>query len=782
MDKIRNKCTKVRMWIILNKGEQIPLWVSKHIEDCTLCREFARDENLIKQYSKISNDSINIEEKSPDIRVKKAIYEVSEKILKKSNKRIIHPLFSPKVGVVIASLAVLLFTFYFPIYGGENYLGYRFNKKIDVLIATLDQSTLLLDSTYRNEVLDNINGLKFMNAYFNNEPYKSFYYSHRNVYKTDLLTVKLFSNLSNKDPDFIYKLIKDRNYAKVCRELKLPYKYVTENFQKFVENSSYLNAETFSIEGIITSVDLINGRIYIDSLYEPIRVDFSIFSEAYPGNYISLNLSNKEGELFALSVSPADFKSTVIKGKLLEVNNKIIKLSTFSQPIYISRETIIKDKEERVSINSILNREVLIRSVIDNNGANAISILTVNKGEERIISGEILNTYKHGFTIKNVNLSFYCSPELNFVGINDSTFIKNGNIITVKGLDYGITFEVAEVINISKVKPLNNNEPVYIALTQPSKYSFKSSSKQNNIETTTETDYIVGINEKKEIFLKSGRTINSPSYKEFPSGAKVQIVTNKGDGSIQSINLVDFGKIQKLSSSFTSYKLINNNVVSIMLEEKTLFIYLEDPNSLPSSGIMQAMYIDYGNFGIVEKMRAFKYSELIDIRGYITKIIDDGKSYLLDNGYILKIDELSEVDGGSLLIGKTINISGILDKGYLLGYIVKISEEYGIISGRVIEINSALNFIKLDSGIVIMLNRDVVYSTPKGSISIGDEIICKVLLIDNQYVAKEIFLANEYNKKVGWYNYEKNNLDNFNDFNGFFFKSYICKGKWKYYF
>jgi hypothetical protein len=235
----------------------------------------------------------------------------------------------------------------------------------------------------------------------------------------------------------------------------------------------------------------------------------------------------------------------------------------------------------------------------------------------------------------------------------------------------------------------------------------------------------------------------------IPLGAKVKIILNKNDNSVKSCNVSDYGKIKKINSELVSVKSLGNNIISLQTNQIVLFLYSEDLKIPHSLSVVQAKYIDYGDFGIVEKFRIFAYDELIDIKGSITKVIEEGTSYLLDNGYILNIDELSSVTGKSLCVGRAVDIKGVLDKGVITGYIVQVSDDYGFISGTITELNIQLNYIKLDSGIVIKLNSQTECSISVKSLEIGDQVICKVMLVNREYLAREIKLMKEYTERAG---------------------------------
>ncbi|MDD3428198.1 MAG: hypothetical protein PHR42_04605, partial [Caldisericia bacterium] len=369
---------------------------------------------------------------------------------------------------------------------------------------------------------------------------------------------------------------------------------------------------------------------------------------------------------------------------------------------------------------------------------------------ERIISGEISKIYNFGFTLKNLNLSFcYLNDAILQNNLESISHLRIGNLVTVKGLNYGNKFYVSEIIPIHFASTSTS-----VSVSKP-KSLFKASLtgvtsaaiKENELKTIY--DYVLGIKKTGEIVLKSGVIIKTDPANNIPLGAKVKIIFDKNDNTLKSCNVSDYGKIKKISSELVSVKSLGNNIISLHTDQIDLFLYSEDLKTHNSQSFIQAKYIDYGDFGIAEKFRIFSYDELVNMRGSIIKVIEEGTSYLLDNGYILNIDELSSITGNSLCIGRTVDIKGVLNKGVIIGYIVEVSEDYGFISGTITEINLSLNYIKIDSGIVIKLTTEIVHSNNLKNLEIGDQVICKVKLVDGEYLASEIKLMKEYTERVG---------------------------------
>jgi hypothetical protein len=750
MNKRNKTCEKVKSWLILNKDKNMPLWVKKHLEICQSCKEFARVEKSIFELSELNGkEEINV---SPDVdfRVKKAIIDVSNELANKRRKTSANARLFPKVGALIAVFAIFISFLYLPLFNGENYFAFRFEKEFNNLLSGLNYSSLTLNEMQSTKEATDISGLKFMNAFFGSEPYKSFYYIYRDLPEKDLLAIRFFSELSGKNPELVYKAIKQDGYAGAIRFLGLSYKDTISKLNDFINKSPAINGEILSIEGIITFIDYIGGKIYLDSIYEPISINIDTINKVYVGEYVSIKTIRENNTLIVQSMDEGELLSTILKGTLKEIKDGVIILSNIDKPIKIKNGTIVKDMDEKVDLDTLLGKDIVIRAIINNSEFHALSIYAFSKGEERIISGEISKIYNFGFTLKNLNLSFcYLNDAILQNNLESISHLRIGNLVTVKGLNYGNKFYVSEIIPIHFASTSTS-----VSVSKP-KSLFKASLtgvtsaaiKENELKTIY--DYVLGFKKTGEIVLKSGMIIKTDPANNIPLGAKVKIIFDKNDNTLKSCNVSDYGKIKKISSELVSVKSLGNNIISLHTDQIDLFLYSEDLKTHNSQSFIQAKYIDYGDFGIAEKFRIFSYDELVNMRGSIIKVIEEGTSYLLDNGYILNIDELSSITGNSLCIGRTVDIKGVLNKGVIIGYIVEVSEDYGFISGTITEINLSLNYIKIDSGIIIKLTTEIVHSNNLKNLEIGDQVICKVKLVDGEYLASEIKLMKEYTERVG---------------------------------
>lgn len=751
MNEKNKVCEKVKSWLILNKDKDMPLWVKKHLEICPSCKEFAIVEESIFELSELKKKEIINTSPELDFRVKKAIIEVSDELTNRRKTSANTRLF-PKVGALIATFAIIISFLYLPLFNGENYFAFRFNREFNNLLSELSYSSLILNETPSTKETDDISGLKFMNAFFGSEPYKSFYYVYRDLPEKELLAIRFLSELSGKNPEIVYKAVKKGGYSGAIRSLGLSYKDTLSKLNDFINKSTATKGEILSIEGQITFIDYIGGKINLDSIYEPISLDIDAINRVYISEYVSIKTIRKENALIAQSIVEDEPLSTVLKGTLKEIKDSVITLSSINKPIKITSGTIIKDMDEKVDLDTLLGKDIVVRAIINDNEFYAVSIYAFNKGEERIISGELSKIYNFGFTLKNMNLSFCYLNEANLQNNLDTiSNLRIGNLITVKGLNYENKFYVSEIIPIHFAST-STSEPVskpksLLKATQITGTTSAAAVRESELKTLY--DYVLGFKKSGEIVLKSGMVIKTDPLNNVPLGAKVKITLNKNDNALISCNVSDYGKIKKISSELVAVKSLGNNIISLHTEQIVLFLYSEDLKIPHSLSIVQAKYIDYGDFGIVEKIRIFTYDELIDVRGSITKVIEVGNSYLLDNGYILNIDELSFVAGSSLCVGRTVDIKGVLNKGVITGYIVQVSEDYGFISGTIIELNIQLNYIKLDSGIVIKLDPKTVYSISVSKLEIGDQVICKVMLVNDEYLASEVKLMEEYTERVG---------------------------------
>ncbi|MDD3427976.1 MAG: hypothetical protein PHR42_03460, partial [Caldisericia bacterium] len=401
MNKRNKTCEKVKSWLILNKDKNMPLWVKKHLEICQSCKEFARVEKSIFELSELNGkEEINV---SPDVdfRVKKAIIDVSNELANKRRKTSANARLFPKVGALIAAFAIFISFLYLPLFNGENYFAFRFEKEFNNLLSGLSYSSLTLNEMQSTKEATDISGLKFMNAFFGSEPYKSFYYIYRDLPEKDLLAIRFFSELSGKNPEIVYKAIKQDGYAGAIRFLGLSYKDTISKLNDFINKSPAINGEILSIEGIITFIDYIGGKIYLDSIYEPISINIDTINKVYVGEYVSIKTIRENNTLIAQSMNEGELLSTILKGTLKEIKDGAITLSNIDKPIKIKNGTIVKDMDEEVDLDTLLGKDIVIRAIINSSEFHALSIYAFSKGEERIISGELSKIYDFGFILKN---------------------------------------------------------------------------------------------------------------------------------------------------------------------------------------------------------------------------------------------------------------------------------------------------------------------------------------------------------------------------------------------
>ena len=340
MNKLK-KCKKIKNWIILNKGFNVPVQIESHLSNCSDCKNFYNEENLLIKISKINNIkeevSLNL-----DLKVKRSIIDISEKLSKRRTKKRFGLL--PKILAPISLCFLIISFLYLPIYKGENYFGNKINKDFNNSLSIQSSQDLKEVGLVpeNNNISDSIGDLRFINALFDTDNDKNFYYTYNNLTRDKLFLIKFLAEKSSKNILDIYDLLLSKNYAYVLRMLKLPYQNTLNEFNEY--KSNYLekfNKDFTSIDCVVTSIDYFNSQITIDSLLSPIKIDQLITDFPTPGDYINLDFIQDGDSLICKDFRKAEYSTTIINGKINKIDNNSIILSNFSNQINITRKTII---------------------------------------------------------------------------------------------------------------------------------------------------------------------------------------------------------------------------------------------------------------------------------------------------------------------------------------------------------------------------------------------------------------------------------------------------------
>jgi hypothetical protein len=741
----KNRCKKIREWIILNKGSSTPDFIKKHIKDCSDCNRLYFEENILLKFVNLQT----MKEMVPpevDWKVKAVLPEIAKKFEKPTYRRA--KLF-PKVAVSMILCIFLISMFYLPLYHGENFFGNKINNDFGITLSRLT-SLQTLDITSTSNTVDKstnnaVNDLKFINSLYVSNNDKDFYYTHSDLTKDKHLLISFLSEKTGKSTEEIYNLLLSNDYALVLRSLKLPYKKTLEEFINFTRKYTDLSRVKFAgIEGIVTSIDFINKQFYIDSLLRPVKVDLGNINLPLPDEYIHVNFYEKDNILYCDSISVSDYPTKIITGKINKIDKKDIYLTDTIKPIHITNGTIIKNNNKFEDINVLLNKDVKIRTVTFNENISAISVLNSIIGSEKLLSGEIAQIFKNGFTLKNSNLSFYYLKSYDVLQNKILSNIKIGDFISVKGIFFDNMLKIVKVVEFnSNIKIKKPNE--YLLVSNKTQKNSLVSSKTNVLFSEDRIDYIVGIN-NNEFILKSGKIIKNNFAKTYPVGSKINISVNRSSQQINEIKLLDYGTISKLSTQYKVVKTLNNNVINILSlkDKRHIFIYSKNIKDITENSIIQAKIVDYENFSVCIDYRVFNLNKLVSIKGYITKELEQNKTYLLDNGYIFTYDEFSEIKGEIPKVGNIVNINGILSDGKITGYIVNTEKEFVLISGTIVEINIKLKYIKLDSNITIKYDDNTVFNPQNNQLKVNDKIVCKVYYDGETYIANEIYFSKDY--------------------------------------
>jgi hypothetical protein len=207
--------------------------------------------------------------------------------------------------------------------------------------------------------------------------------------------------------------------------------------------------------------------------------------------------------------------------------------------------------------------------------------------------------------------------------------------------------------------------------------------------------------------------------------------------------------------------LLQSNVILLKKVENGAYLYSSDQKNnrillfpkkgqiLPDKGILQGIMIQYPLLSIMIDYRLFQMKSLTTTRGLITKIMEDKKLFVLDNGILLQLDPWSQINGGNLGIGKTLQLFGVQENGIFKAYVVTVEKEMVMFKGVIVEIDRAKQRIKLDSGEIIFWNSETNMQLLKAQFEKGDLIYIKAYKNETTWFASDIWIPAEGGSGLG---------------------------------
>lgn len=725
---LKRKCQRVHNWILLHSIDSMPKKIASHIKECEDCTAFLAQEKLIY-------DAVNcIKQKTFEIpaeqtlKVKQAIWETSQKL---SNRKQAPNYLFPKVTALIAVFSIFLLFFYLPMYQGENYFGYKVNSQFASIMGS--SSEIIAPVSLKANTNQSLQNLQFASLYVQTSEEKSFYYSNGSLSREEYLLIRFLSKKTNKSSDQIYQWFTEGDYANLLRKLNLPYQKTFKEFNAYLDQfRETKDNPSFNVDGMVTSVNYFTQSIHLDTISDEILLDPVLMNSVYPGLYTSLSLKKNATNISCITLEGSSFETTVLTGNIMSYLSPVLYIKNNPSPIYITPLTFIEPYKDSTDIQSWGDTLIRIRSVIHNNKLTALTVSSTKPGAQRTLSGPIDLVYQYGFTLDKLQISFCFSSKPPFMVTN----LRKGTWITIKGKDYGNYFMI-DTANLIP-NPNENND---------NKYYYASAPKIIEKFSREKLDFVVGM-DSKNLFLASGKIISTQKG-FFALGSKLNI--DDRDTNNISYTLKELGPTSVYQSPVSLFKKLENGVCVYIGEKgsRRIFLYPNKGSLLPEKGILQGVLVQYPTFSIMIDYRLFQIKSLSFTKGMITKEIETGNLFVLDNGMILKRDNWTEISNGLMAVGKTVQVYGTLSAGIMEAYTITIEREYVVFSGMVITVNLKDQSVKLDSGQVIYWTKDTKFSQQKTQLEKGDQVYIRAFQIENRWIAGEIFASKDGKPDIG---------------------------------
>ena len=718
--KRNKKCEKIQKWLLFHSGENFSVSIKKHLESCASCQQFVQEEKWIQLMLK-NTSSQNIEiSMEHSLVVKQAIWQVSQELSRTKKKE---TYFFPKVAGAITAISILLLFFFVPLFGGENFLGFQVNQQLESYIQNTE--------TVGVAVIEDTNvamGLKFVSQYVKTTEEKSFYYSTNSLSKENYLLIQYLSNKTSIKATQVHDWLVQKGYAYLLRKLNLPYKKTVAEIKAYISQfRQATDIPSFSLDGYVERVDYDNQSIWIDSYNKEIKVDFLTLQAIHIGYYANFSLQEKEDMTSCVKIEKSLFPTTILTGKVDLHSETEIRLVGNPTPIQVTSKTIFSPVQESSEKQSLDALYVRVRVMVHGDQLIAIAIRPIRLGTERTMSGSLDQVYKYGFTMENLMVSFCfeSQPKVTLTNLPPKT------IVTVTGKDFGAYFIVSSFNVIANPDPKIPGTTYYLAKADIGSRMAKQ------VSSDITFDFVVS-GDEKDLYLASGKKLSNQNGK-FPVGSKIKMTNIHKSGQLK-ISWEEIGTSSIFQGNVIFQEKLENGcyVYTSEKKDKQFILFPKKGTSLPETGTLQGVVIQYNHFAIVIDYRLFQIRLLQTTKGLVTKMMDETRMAVLDNGVMIKTDDWTQISNGSLGVGKTLQLFGVYEQGIFKAYLVTIEKEMVMFKGVIVEHDSIKKTIKLDSGQTISYNFQTSFQLQKKQVQIGDLVYVKAYLNDMDWIAMEI--------------------------------------------
>ncbi len=729
-----NICRKVEKWIKTNPNQTLPDWILDHIENCPLCEKIITSSSVLKKFTPLTTNIPSHFSSDLDWKIRNCIYTTADRIQsEKATKRKTSSFARRGFVVALSTICILVAAiFTVPVANTNTTFSLLLNEKFkEVMISP--PSNFLLEAEFTSPKEEH---LQFARYFCETKEEREFLYSNNENNRNMLLFVKFIGMNSDVSYHTIYQYAQRDLYFQAIRNANLPLWKTWRDFNSYLEQFNILPGQPFeSFDASVLSIDYTTGAVQVDVFTEPLYADFIIMQQMIPFKTYRFTVKSVTSKTNIVAIDLPVENDTSIQGTVLSVEKNTCRLDSFPETLFVSEKVL-----QGEPASARLNKEDYLfvratQSLQDKWIVTSLSIL--HKPSERTLTGHIAEIYHNGFTLDNLNISFIFSSSQN-------STLNQYDTVTVQGMDYGTFFMVEEII--SHIPHVEEKQEYYLASHQTETVKKESSAspmrtiakkipKKSLAKKQLESDIVVGVKENL-YYLLSGKVIAKDQISQILSvGESIRYEEDQNFYNIQN-HFINQAKVVQFPVEYLEQLPSGIDIFHNPQDGSRIYILHSSHSNNEDTSMFQGKVVSYGSIHVALEWRMFSLSTLVHIQAVVTKEIEYGSLYLLDNGCVLRIDDLTEVQG-NLQIGKTVKISGQYDQNVLKGYIVRVEKEIFLMQGEIVQWNEEQKWFLLDNGIVIQLHDTTIFHG-QGLLEEGVFIYCKVYLKDGQYIASDI--------------------------------------------
>jgi hypothetical protein len=730
-----NICKKVEKWLQKNPNQSLPKWVQDHIQICPLCEQIVTSSSVLKKFTPSMSKDIPPQFSSDlDWKIRNCIYTTADKIQKsKKSKRKTSSFVRRGFIVTLSTICILVAAiFTVPIANTNTTFSLLLNERFKEVMKS-PPSDFLLEAEFTSPKEEH---LQFVRYYCETEEEREFLYSNNENNHNLLLFVKFIGMRSDASYHKIYQYAQRDLYFQAIRYAKLPLWQTWHDFNTYLEQFNLLPGQPFeSFDASVLSIDYTTGAIQVDVFTEPLYADFIIMQQVIPFETYHFTVKVVSSRTNIVAIDLPNANDTSIQGKVLSVEKNTFRLEGFPETLFVSEKVL-----QGQPASSRLNKDdyLFVRATQSLRDKWVVTSLTIlQTPTNRTLTGRIAEKYHNGFSLENLHLSFIYNSAPN-------TSLNQYDTVTIQGLDYGSFFVVEEIV--SHIPYIEEKQEYYLASHQEETAEKESSSlpvrtiatkspQKTTIKKQLESDIVIGAKENMYYFL-SGKVISKDQISQVLSvGESIRYEENQNFFKVQN-HFINQPKVVQFPVEYLEQLPNGIDIFHNPQDGSRIYILHSSHSIIEDTSMFQGKVVSYGSIHVALEWRMFSLSTLVNIQAVVTKEIEYGSLYLLDNGCVLRIDDLTEVQG-NIHIGKTVKISGQYDQNVLKGYIVRVEKEIFLLQGEIVQWNEDQKWFLLDTGIVIQIQDTTIYHG-RGLLEEGVFIYCKVYLKDGQYIASDI--------------------------------------------